>query len=153
MSPFPKNKPWPHGQGQGPEKSHPYGGPASPPTYDPFLRPAAGVSIEEWRMLVCAVAGGFRLAQGFTKVLPALAPNESIHVVTNTKSFALFVSIQVRPTVAVAPFALSKNEGAPDVGSLEFSVAANQILLPKERLFMRNTGIVARTWQVTEVTV
>lgn len=139
------NKPWPPQEPVAiPEPSS-----ASPLPYDPFLRPADGVSIEEWRLLICSVAGPFRLAQGFSRIFPVTAGGIAT-LATNTKSYALFVRVRGG---SVAGFALSSRDSVPEAGSQVFVGQADQILLPKEQLFIRNLGVATFPFIVTEVTV
>lgn len=122
-----------------------------PHTVDPFSRPADEVTTSEWRILIAALAGPFRVSQGFTKNIVVPAGNDPILLASNDKSVALFVQIR-----HVTPFAYALG-GDPrsanvDVGLVVGPAATvSQVLLPKERLYA--TSVAGGTLVVTELTI
>jgi len=117
--------------------------------YDPYARPASHVTVEEWRILIAALAGGFRIAQGATRSIPIPAGVPHL-IAANDKSVALFVFGQ--STTAPAIFRLG---GDPASTNATTGIAAlnlfEQVLLPRERLYAFSVGGV--TLDITELTI
>lgn len=117
---------------------------------DPFSRPAGEVTVEEWRILICSVAGRLRLSQGFGKSVNVPATGNPILLAQNDKSYALFISAQALGgaftfSIGGDPRSATAQSGIEVNGSFE------QILLPKEKLYA--TSSAGGVLVVTEVTV
>lgn len=117
---------------------------------DPFSRPASEVTVEEWRILICSVAGRLRLSQGFGKNVNVPATGNPILLAQNDKSYALFVSAQ---SLGVAfSFSIGGDpRSATAQSGIEVNGSFEQILLPKEKLYA--TSSAGGVLVVTEVTV
>jgi hypothetical protein len=117
--------------------------------YDPYARPAGHVSVEEWRILIASLAGGFRVAQGATREI-SLAAGVPHLIAANDKSVALFVFGQSR--VAPAIYRIG-GDSASTNGTTGIAVLNQfeQVLLPRERLYAFSVG--ALTLDVTTLTI
>jgi hypothetical protein len=106
--------------------------------YDPYARPAGHVSVEEWRILIASLAGGFRVAQGATREISLAA------------GVPLFVFGQSR--VAPAIYRIG-GDSASTNGTTGIAVLNQfeQVLLPRERLYAFSVG--ALTLDVTTLTI
>jgi len=119
---------------------------------DPFSRPADEVTVEEWRILICSVAGRLRLSQGFGKSVNIAATGTPVLLAQNDKSYALFVSAQSRSPGGAFSFWIGGDpRSATAQSGVEVPGLFEQILLPKEKLYA--TSSVAGVLIVTEVTV
>ena len=118
---------------------------------DPFSRPAGEVTVEEWRILICSVAGRLRLSQGFSRTANLPATGVAVLLAQNDKSYALFIYARELGN----PFTFSVGgdpRSATAQSGIEVSTGSfEQILLPKEKLYA--TSAVGGVLVVTEVTV
>jgi len=116
---------------------------------DPYARPASHVTVEEWRILIASLAGGFRIAQGATRsiVLPAGRPHL---IASNDKSVALFVFGQSQTAPAIIRLGGDSSSTNATTGIAALNLF-EQVLLPRERLYAFSAGGV--TLDVTELTI
>lgn len=116
---------------------------------DPYARPATEVTVEEWRVMICAIAGPLRLSQGFSREIPIPAGEVKL-LAQNDKSYALFVFGQARVLPAAWVIGGDPRAVTPDTG-IRVLNAFEQVLLPKEKLY--GFSVPGVTLVVTEVTV
>ncbi len=125
--------------------------PARQVSVDPFSRPVGEVTVEEWRILICSVAGRLRLSQGFSRSANIPATGVPVLLAQNDKSYALFIYARELGN----PFTFSVGgdpRSATAQSGIEVSTGSfEQILLPKEKLYA--TSAVGGVLVVTEVTV
>lgn len=121
------------------------------PTIDPFSRPAEEVTTEEWRILICSLAGRLRVSQGATTTVPIPAASVPTLIATNDKSFALFVSI--RQLAGFSYFIGGDISSANANSGITVGVGAlaEQVLLPGERLYAASAA--GGNLVVTQLTV
>jgi len=116
---------------------------------DPYARPAGEVTVAEWRVMICTIAGPKRLSQGFSREIPIPAGEVKL-LAQNDKSYALFVFGQARVLPAAFVIAGDPRATNPDNGIRVLNVF-EQVLLPKEKLY--GFSIAGVTLVITEVTV
>jgi hypothetical protein len=119
---------------------------------DPFSRPAGEVTVEEWRILICGIAGRLRLSHGFSRTVIVPAGGTPVLIAQNDKSHALFVN--GRQFGAAFVFAIGGDSRTATFESgivIQSGSSFEQILLPKERIYATSTA--GGTLVVTEVTV
>lgn len=121
------------------------------PTYDPYSRPASDVTVEEWRILICAIAGRLRIAHGRTRLFP-MAQNRPVQIASNDKSYALFIQARTVEVVGAA-YIVGSDSNVSVASGQQFLNTFEQILLPKEKLWALTTTPAGATLSVTEVTV
>jgi len=123
-----------------------------PKPYDSFYRPADGVSIEEWRIMICSIAGSFRVSQGFTKGV-TLVQNQVVEVAQNDKSYALFVQVNLTADPAGIDLIAGGQSNLNIVTGISFRFGVSQVLLPGESLYILLASVGPKLVTVTEVTV
>lgn len=125
--------------------------PSEPGWQDPYSRPSDEVSVAEWRVMIAAIAGRFRISQGFTRSYP-LPQNRSVLVAANDRSIALFVHADVIE-VGGGTLLVGPDINLSSATSATFMNTFDQVLLPKERLWVRTPTAPPITLRVTELTI
>lgn len=116
---------------------------------DPYARPAGEVTVNEWRVMIAAVAGPLRISQGASREI-AIPAGQVKLLAQNDKSYALFVFGQALALPQAFVIGGDPRATNPDSGIRVLNIF-EQILLPKEKLYGFSTGGVSIV--ITEVTV
>lgn len=116
-------------------------------------RPEDKITIEEWRLMIAAMAGPRRLMYGRHNAI-VLTANVPARLALNRSAVSLFVDVRAVPAVAIGATLFSPQSSADTSSSISVDLSAtnfDQVLLMTEELWALVT--VSTVVMVTEVQV